>query len=365
MNSTLFRQHGAKFDATIWRRYKPVLLEMFHHKCAFCEKRLDVYEGEVEHFRPRNGAQGQDGSFSPKHYWWLAYEWGNLLIVCKTCGYLKKSLFPVDGNRSEQNDDPFNEQYVLIDPCTDEPHDHFWFDTELCTIIAKTSRGQIMIEMLDLNRKSLIEQRKSDIRTIKTLINQNISNLDQYEYLKDFINFLSPSAPHFAIKRQFIIENILDLKPVFSKFDDLGAQFNSMFDIVDTVSYVGNGTNVWNMIDASETKELGSVADASGDEYYIRAQMITHIDVVNFMGIEEISLDFTDPESDSAAWMVVIGENSMGKTSLLQAITIALMGEEQFRSLKLDVSKFIRHGSDSGYIRVYLTGNSTDRKSVV
>ena len=34
------------------------------------------------------------------HYYWLACEWTNLYLVCRTCNVNKKTLFPVDGERA-------------------------------------------------------------------------------------------------------------------------------------------------------------------------------------------------------------------------------------------------------------------------
>jgi hypothetical protein len=58
---------------------KEALAKLFHGKCAYCESSvLHVQPYAIEHFRPKAGAIGLDGIFSPDHYWWLAFEWTNL-----------------------------------------------------------------------------------------------------------------------------------------------------------------------------------------------------------------------------------------------------------------------------------------------
>jgi ABC-type polysaccharide/polyol phosphate transport system ATPase subunit len=48
----------------------------------------------------------------------------------------------------------------------------------------------------------------------------------------------------------------------------------------------------------------------------------------NIKCFEEITLDFRNPDGSIRLWNVLIGENGTGKTTLLQAIAIALLGED-------------------------------------
>lgn len=54
-------------------------------KCCYCERGTDLAAQPVEHFRPRAG------------WWWLAWQWENLLFACHSCntGY-KGVTFPLD-----------------------------------------------------------------------------------------------------------------------------------------------------------------------------------------------------------------------------------------------------------------------------
>jgi predicted ATPase len=51
---------------------------------------------------------------------------------------------------------------------------------------------------------------------------------------------------------------------------------------------------------------------------------IRHIDIVNFRGIDELPLDFTDPEGKALDLVVFYGQNGCGKTSVLEACIIGL-----------------------------------------
>ena len=82
----------------------------FHGKCVYCETPMnDIFPGDVEHYRPKGKVtdenydlvymQNDDGSFvsdengeNKPHpgYFWLAYEWTNLMPSCTYCNRPKK-----------------------------------------------------------------------------------------------------------------------------------------------------------------------------------------------------------------------------------------------------------------------------------
>lgn len=76
------------FDTLIYngRSVKEQLREDQHQKCAYCECDLTGDYGAVEHYRPKKGWQEKhhDTLHEPGYYW-LAYEWNNLLCSCDKC----------------------------------------------------------------------------------------------------------------------------------------------------------------------------------------------------------------------------------------------------------------------------------------
>ncbi|UCH69839.1 MAG: hypothetical protein JSV29_06255 [Candidatus Bathyarchaeota archaeon] len=104
------------FQQAIWKRLKAWLLEnVFNFKCAYCESPLDLdrYYGDAEHFRPKgrvtfNDSDGKktmarcilpDGtSIAHPGYFWLAYNWRNLVPACSFCntGEGKVDQFPTN-----------------------------------------------------------------------------------------------------------------------------------------------------------------------------------------------------------------------------------------------------------------------------
>lgn len=105
-------------------------------KCAYCERQQGLEGQPVEHFRPKNGTE--DGG--PRHYYWLAWTWENLLFACTTCNSqaVKGNKFPLalgaiplpEPSISEvlAGDGPAfqleAEAAVLLDPAREDPMDH-------------------------------------------------------------------------------------------------------------------------------------------------------------------------------------------------------------------------------------------------
>jgi hypothetical protein len=82
-----FRFDDSVFDSD---EVKGALAVLFGGKCAYCESVFDERRQlEVDHFRPLYNSLGLDGAPSPDHYWWLAYDWENLLPSCVECAQRK------------------------------------------------------------------------------------------------------------------------------------------------------------------------------------------------------------------------------------------------------------------------------------
>ncbi|HKQ51726.1 MAG TPA: hypothetical protein VJT74_05110, partial [Pyrinomonadaceae bacterium] len=91
------QQRHQFYPAILFKGVREELAKAFRNKCAYCESPVETDTGyEVDCHRPRSRAVNLDGTLSPDHYWWLIYEWDNLLFCCATCNKLKGSRFPVE-----------------------------------------------------------------------------------------------------------------------------------------------------------------------------------------------------------------------------------------------------------------------------
>lgn len=76
---------------------------------------------------------------------------------------------------------------------------------------------------------------------------------------------------------------------------------------------------------------------------------LTRIFIRNFRGIEV--LDWGLPsDAPRAGWHVLIGDNGVGKSSVLRAAALALIGPEDAPTLRLNWSEWVRFGSRSAEI---------------
>lgn len=68
------------------------LSDLYKGKCAYCEKRNAL---EIEHYRPKLRVIEDTAHLG---YYWLAYEWTNLVPACHTCNKIaggKGNSFPI------------------------------------------------------------------------------------------------------------------------------------------------------------------------------------------------------------------------------------------------------------------------------
>jgi hypothetical protein len=94
-----------------WADIKHHYIVLQHHKCAYCERRLEAedygaIEHDVEHYRPKRSVSPWRGSDrhielsdgNRRGYCMLAYELRNYCAVCKTCNTTRKrDYFPIAG----------------------------------------------------------------------------------------------------------------------------------------------------------------------------------------------------------------------------------------------------------------------------
>jgi uncharacterized protein (TIGR02646 family) len=176
--SELARKEGESgndvaFQDGIWTELKRWLLENeFHGKCAYCESETEVTGyAAADHYRPKGRVASVDNHVG---YYWVAYEWRNLVPCCNRCNTgAKRDLFPVDGRRVSHPKDAgctvdLNkiEQPLILSPYDNgdaSPREHLTF-TEFGHVIPKEGsvRGQKTIEVCDLQRDRLKNKRKAN-----------------------------------------------------------------------------------------------------------------------------------------------------------------------------------------------------------
>lgn len=162
-------------------RVKARLIANQKEKCCFCEaKLLHVGYGDVEHYRPKNGfRQGPAIALEKPGYYWLAYTWSNLFFSCKRCnGGHKRNYFPLanhpTGRAYSHRDSLAREQPLLLHPTQDDPALHIRFRRAVA--VGKTPRGNMTIKLCGLNRKQLLEQRRTFLKHLES--HDSVADMD-------------------------------------------------------------------------------------------------------------------------------------------------------------------------------------------
>lgn len=82
---------------------------------------------------------------------------------------------------------------------------------------------------------------------------------------------------------------------------------------------------------------------------------VNRVSVRNIKGFTEADLDFAGPQDAHPGWAVITGDNGSGKTALLRAIALAILGPEQSRGLVQDLRGWVTDGEERGTISVEIT----------
>ena len=205
----------------------------------------------MEHFRPKGGVTDEDDNtifLKDDHcslardesgapiphpgYYWLAYEWRNLLPSCTVCNQPKSigdkkigkhNRFPVIGVHAQTPEEVENEQPLLINPASDEeddaPENHLTMDPNTGLMGYRTERGEICIEIFGLNlRDQLVEERRGACREVRSLLVDLIYNpARRDEAAAELIAIREGKRSYTMAARAVLAE----LEPIFeSLFDD-------------------------------------------------------------------------------------------------------------------------------------------------
>jgi len=131
-----------------------------YEKCCFCESKfLETSHGDVEHFRPKGAYKILNAkSLTYPGYYWLAYDWSNLLFSCERCNRsYKRSSFPLQNETTRK---PFhdhanllaNEDCLLVNPNLEDPAVFITFKEETPMPVAGNLKGKKTIEAFGLER---------------------------------------------------------------------------------------------------------------------------------------------------------------------------------------------------------------------
>jgi uncharacterized protein (TIGR02646 family) len=343
------RRRQSRPDLDVSRLIQEVrepLAKLFHGKCAFCESRpADASAGDVEHLRPRAQAIDLDGSISPDHYWWLTFEWSNLYPICASCHRTKGTRFPVAKERTKEDaglEELELEGALLLDPCLDDPQKHllFWEDGR---VTSDTRRGRVTIQVFDLNRSDLINERR-----------------ECYERLEAELGLLTREFVREGQRPDMTDPRVTRLTDVGEVYAAMRRQFVKYWlAVLSDEEKVRQQASRENYNSYKQRIDSSSVAPKMPAEgYFIRGQFIEQIAIRNFKGIQELTIRVGEGKGAQVPWLALLGENASGKSSVLQAVAMTLIGADYLNRLPLQPEDVLRYGSSSGSVSISLTGRT-------
>jgi hypothetical protein len=219
-------------DALLYQEIKPLLLELFYSKCAYCESEIDSSQpGDVEHYRPKAGVRDTKGVVRVRiqgtevdhpGYWWLAYDWHNLLPACNDCNRRRKhgvekeqagkgEYFDVRGTRAVLPGDNLTlEQPLLLDPAAPgfDPKQHFIFSKD-GKVRPLTDEARYCCKLLGLNkpREKLVALREAKFlearKAFLSLFQEVYAPLQTRRKTCEYINYMwEGRCPYGAFARE-------------------------------------------------------------------------------------------------------------------------------------------------------------------
>lgn len=372
------------------------LEKLFNGKCAYCESYI-VKEEEIEskaqflqqktpnfkkdfkfrnidyidHFRPRNNAKGYNQKGTDlEHYWWLSYEWENLYYCCSDCKLAKGNWFPVERKRaridSNINIIDVSEKSIFINPCVNNIEEHFDFDINIGEIIGKSTRGNVTIELLYLNRENLIKGRLQAIDDENKIITRYLKEPElyreknKYNIINNFKEIFNGNSVknHLEFRKRILI---LFLKNESKKLSFLIKGIPSLKTLIEPdKEEVPSSSLKKGFINQVEEFQIKSnfkkrkVQKKRSKFPILKNIYLTKIELKNYKCFDNLIINFLESTNiNREPWLVFLGENGVGKSSVLKAIAVALMGQKNIDKLDIKASKFLQYGKRVGYIKLY------------
>lgn len=281
---------------------RDALGRLFGGNCAYCGIEVGTL-GAIDQFRPVQGAEGLGGEVAFQHYCWLATDWSNLYLACSNCVREKRNRFPTNLRgplRATVSQLRRSEEDTLLDPCWDAPSEHIQITND-GHLVARSLRGEVTIDILDLNRSDLVKRRAE---VLDSLFSRAVS-------LSEKIESLLPTTQFSGAAWLALLER---LPNVLARRYRRHANSRQTIRRLLRVAFADGG-------------RLGVIGQHSLEPQ--RRRYVRQVRIKNFRGLNDVVLEFPDLDAKGrkgSGSLVVLGANGTGKTSLLQAAALGCLG---------------------------------------
>lgn len=334
--------------------------QSFQNVCAYCERPTEM-NGQVFHHRPPGLAADQADRTELLNYVWLTYDWENLYWVCDTCVRCKANRFYARNPTHQTIADIGNlrqtEGELLLDPCFHEFHNHLDFRPD-GRVFGLTDAGRATVDLLHLDAIDLQLVRRHTGHDLVTLLRKKhlavpvptglatgMANALLAErkpgggaaQLLPFIGGATLALLNWFGQRGLDVDDCRSLLYVLNDtlslqegqklldayelaIEETGVKKEQASDFTDMLSKelkVGKALGSWD--------RLFRPADTALSDARIHT-----INIRNYKALK--SVDLTLPSSVPHSLVpcaVILGENATGKSSVLEAVTLALLGTSE------------------------------------
>lgn len=328
------------------RELDAALDQLFQGRCAFCESndRLHPYRFRpTEEAGPSNQAPFEDADRAHLYYTWLANAWENLYPICRACQPYEPSVFPVTGKRRPLPDEDelqrnqevptggwitnLTDNAIFLDPCAGEDfRKHLAFLPD-GRVIGIGKRGAMTVRHFQLDRPEVTWRRESAFSHYRDELFDPqgrgaaaVFRFSRMEYGGAWFLLL------YQIARR--IGGGLSSRPILSlnrieryyseRLQDPG--FRDQFD------------QAWRDL-MGEADLVFDAPKAVKVEIEEDGKRPVGFEIENFKALERVVVRLPDPidrpgEGASGSTLVILGENAAGKSSLLEAMALALVDHQ-------------------------------------
>lgn len=329
------------------------LRSVFKNKCAFCEQQVETH---IYRFRPPtnaapiNAAHTAEVNFGQLYYTWLINDWNNLFPICGSCYPETPHYFPVEGSRCK-----FPSLEELSDILLQNPAHSHVTQFERPTLISPGGsetlgdylipswNGRISWDLegshrfqersletlrhFKLNRPQLVALRKTAYRNyFQHLIGGNgesettASNPLEFETLE-----FGGSWAHLLWNLYCRLSPSDETRPP----DDLNEIRNQ---VADSLGKPGTVEGLKSLQSEAEQSTFPPPLDEAAQPQNPSPRIPTSVEIQNFKSLErfDLNIPYDDTESvrNKGGGLIILGENATGKSAVLEALAIALHGDQ-------------------------------------
>jgi hypothetical protein len=214
-------------------------------------------------------------------------------------------------------------------------------------------RAEITIDVFGLNREGLVESRKGLAATLRSQFENGLAVLREGVDMSLALELLPPvlavtdNLKYAALRRQLAVEFE---RRLFAEFDDLLFADEVLGQIRDRLR-VPTSSDVADALEARAVEEQlkqsafdrlekhrvrvksSSIENRDDKLVYHHTASVARVEIQNFRNIDHLEFEIPAGDFEQLGWKVLLGENGVGKSSVLQAVALTLMGSKRASTL--------------------------------